>query len=302
MKSLLKQIFILFFILSSFGLSSQEILCNIQVNHQQIQGTDKKVFETMQTDVTEFINNRRWTNYDIKSEERIECSMVILIQERPSTDRFKARLNIVASRPIFGTTYNSTLLNYQDDDFEFEYVEYQSMEFQENQYYSNLTSVLAFYVYIVLGLDFDTFSLYGGSQFFEKAELVVNAAQDAPFGGWNAFEDQRNRYWMVENYMNQTYSDLRAFLYEYHLGGLDIMSEKVEQGRAKIAQSLNLLKNVNDEQPNLFNLQLIVDAKRDEIVNIFKEGNPTEKSEVIDLMKEIDPANSSTYSKITGRN
>ncbi len=302
MKLLYKFLFIVIFLIPSFNSISQEIICNISINSQQVQGTDKRVFETMQTALLEFVNSRRWTNVDFKTEERIECNMAITVRERPSTDRFKARLNIVASRPIYGTSYNSTLFNYLDEDFEFEYVEFQALDFQENQYISNLSSMIAYYIYFILGLDFDTFSLYGGSQFFEKAEMVVNAAQDAPFPGWNSFEDQRNRYWLIENYMNKSYSDLRVFLYEYHLNGLDVMSDDIEGGRSKIVQSLNLLTNVYDEQPNLFALQLTIDAKRDEIVNIFQQGNPKEKTDVINIMKDIDPANSSTYSKINDRN
>ena len=283
------------------GSSAQDILCNIQVNSQQIQGTDKRIYENMQSALIEFINDREWTNYDFKPEERIECNMVITIQERPSTDRFSARLNVVASRPIYGSTYNSTLLNYVDEDFDFEYVEFQSLDYQDNQYMSNLTSVIAYYIYIILGLDFDSFSQYGGAPFFEKAELVVNAAQESGQVGWNSFEDQRNRYWLVENYLNQSYSDLRIFFYEYHRNGLDVMSDKVEQGRSAILESLNYLQKAYDARPGLFALQLVLDAKRDEFVNIFKGGNPKEKEESQEILKKLDPANSSTYSKISER-
>ncbi len=281
---------------------AQEFLCNITVDSRQVQGTDKKVFETLQTELTEFVNSRQWTGYEFKMNERIECNMVISISNRPSTDRFEATLNIVASRPVYNTAYNSTLLNYIDKDFNFEYVEYQPMEYQENSYSSNLTSVMAYYLYMILGLDFDSFSQNGGTPFYEKAESVVNAAQSSPEKGWSAFEDQRNRYWFVENYLNKSYSGLRSFLYEYHRKGLDVMPDKTEQGRAAILQSLNYLKIVYDEQPGLFALQLLVDAKGDEIINIFSEGNPKEKSEAQNIMKEIDPANASDYSKITQRN
>lgn len=302
MKFVKRILFVFLFTIASFAINAQEILCNLQVNHQQVQGTDVQIFETMETALVEFINNKRWTGYDFKTEERIECSMVITITERPSTNNFKARLNIVASRPIFGTTYNTTLLNYLDENFDFEYVEFQSIEYVENQYISNISSLIAYYIYFIMALDFDTFSPNGGSQFFEKAELVVNAAQDAPYAGWNSFESQRNRYWLVENYLNQAYSDLRTFLYQYHRQGLDIMSEKTDEGRATIAQSLNLLKNINDEQPSLFAMQLLIDAKKDEIVNIFKQGKPDEKDNVIEIMKDVDPSNSSTYTEINSRN
>ncbi len=294
-------LFMLILILTT-DLFSQEFLCNIQVNSQQVQGTDKRVFENMQTALTEFINNRRWTSYEFKPEERIECNMVVNVTERPSTDRFKATLNVVASRPVYKSAYNSPLINYIDKKFEFEYVEFQPMEFQENTYTSNLTSVIAYYLYMILGIDFDTFSPNGGTLFYEKAESIVNAAQNSPESGWRASEDQRNRYWLVENYMNNSYSDLRTFLYQYHRQGLDLMAENVEQGRSNISNSLNLLKNVYDDRPGLFALQLIIDAKRNEIINIFKKGNPREQTDAQNIMKEIDPANSSEYSKITQRN
>jgi hypothetical protein len=175
------------------------------------------------------------------------------------------------------------------------------MDYQDNQYMSNLTSVIAYYIYIILGLDFDSFSQYGGAPFFEKAELVVNSAQESGQVGWNSFEDQRNRYWLVENYLNQSYRDLRVFFYEYHRNGLDVMSDKAEQGRAAILVSLNYLQKAYDARPGLFALQLVLDAKRDEFVNIFKGGNPKEKEDSQKILKKLDPANSSTYSKISER-
>ncbi|MFU8845011.1 MAG: DUF4835 family protein [Bacteroidales bacterium] len=289
-------------LLITVSLQSQEFFCSITVNAQQVEGTDRRVFENMENSLNEFINNRRWTNLDMKPEERIECTFVITISNRPSTDRFVANLNLVASRPIYKTAYNSTLINYIDRKFEFDYVEFQPMEFQDNTYESNLTSVIAFYLYMILGLDFDSYSLYGGSPFFEKAEAVLNAAQNSPETGWRAFEDERNRYWMLENYLNNSYNDLRKFNYEYHRLGLDVMSEKVDEGRSAIANSINLLRNVHRERPGLFALNLMVDAKRDEIINIFSKGNPREQNDVEQIMKEVDPANSSNYSKISRRN
>ena len=299
----MKRPFALVIIILTLGLNNlvfgQEFICNFQVNSQQVEGTDKRVFDNMQTALTEFVNNRRWTNYEFKPEERIECSFLITIKTRPSTDRFTASLNVVASRPIFKTSYNSNLLNYIDQDFEFDYVEFQPMEFEENTYNSNLTSVMAYYLYVILGMDFDSFSPMGGTPFFEKAENIVTAAQSSQEKGWQAFEDNRNRYWLVENFMNKSYADLRQFLYDYHRLGLDVMSEQTEEGRSKISQSLTYLKNVYDEKPGLFLLTLLLDAKRDELVNIFSEGNPREKTDALNILKEIDPANTSTYSKIT---
>ncbi len=293
---------IVFFVIISANLYSQEFLCSVDVTASQVQGSDRQVYDDMKNALMEFVNNRKWTNYDFKVEERIECTMVITIQERVSTDVFKAQLNIVASRPIFMSSYNSPLLNYVDTKFDFEYVQFQALEFQENNFSSNLTSVVAYYLYMILGLDFDSYSQFGGTPFYEKAEAIVNTAQNEAFSGWKAFESQKNRYWLVENYTNNSYADLRKFIYDYHRLGLDLMADKTDQGRAKILSSLSYLQIIYDERPNLFALKLMLDAKSDEIVNIFKEGNPKEKTDAINIMKEVDPANSSKYSKINERN
>ncbi len=293
---------LIFFVVFTSNLYSQEFLCSVDVTSTQVQGSDRQVYDDMKNALMEFINNRKWTNYDFKVEERIECTMVITIIERVSTDLFKARLNIVASRPIFMSSYSSPLLNYVDNKFDFEYVQFQALEYQENNFSTNLTSVVAYYLYMILGLDFDSYSLYGGTPFYEKAEAIVNTAQNEAFAGWKAFESQKNRYWFVENYTNNSYADLRKFLYDYHRLGLDLMSDKTEQGRAKILSSLTYLKNIHDDKPGLFALKLMLDAKTDEIVNIFKGANPKEKTEAINIMKDIDPANTSKYSKINERN
>lgn len=281
------------------GLKAQEFYCQVQVDSRQIQGTDKNVFTTMQTAITEFVNDRQWTSYNFKSNERIECNIVISIKERPSTDQFRGTMTIVASRPVFGSSYTSTLLNYMDKDFNFEYVEFQPMEYQDNSYSSNLTSMLAYYLYMILAFDFDSYSLSGGTPFYEKAEAVVNAAQNSGQTGWSSYEDQRNRYWLVESYLNNNYIGLRKFYYEYHRKGLDIMWEKATDGRTAIGKSLIFLNQVYDQQPGLFALQVLLDAKSDEIVNIFSEGNPKERSDAENIMKEIDPSNTSKYSKMT---
>ncbi|MBN3033966.1 MAG: DUF4835 family protein [Bacteroidales bacterium] len=281
---------------------AQEFNCNVTVSSLQVQGTDKNVFYTLQDELLRFINDRRWTDYSFRVEERIQCSIIINITERISTDVFRATINIVASRPVFNTSYTSTLFNYQDKDFDFEYVEHQPLEFIENTHTSNLTSVVAYYLYIILALDFDSFAPFAGSPFFEKAEMIVNAAQSASESGWKSYESQRNRYWLVENHLNNSYSDLRKFSYEYHRKGLDMMSEKVDAGRAHINENLKLLKNAYDQRPGLFIFQLFLDAKRDELINIFRQGTPGEKTNATNILKEIDPANSSRYSAITGRN
>ncbi|MDT8393515.1 MAG: DUF4835 family protein [Bacteroidales bacterium] len=277
---------------------SQELYCNVQINHQQVEGTDKKVFETLRTAIYEFMNNRQWTNYNFEITERIECSILLNITNRVSTDEFTAELNMALKRPVYNSAYNSTLLNYVDKNFRFTYVEYQPLEFAENTYYSNLTSVLAFYAYMFIGLDFDSFTLYGGTPFFEKAENVVSVAQSSGETGWKSFDSEKNRFWMVENIMNPSYQPVRRFFYEYHRLGLDVMYDDSQKGRAAIIKSIEHLTRVKDNYPNLFILQLIMDAKGDEMVNVFSEGSTTEKARGSNMLIKLDPSNASKYEEI----
>ncbi len=289
------------FILGFTGLKSQEIFCTVQVASPRIEGTDKRVFESMQTAIYEFINNRKWTNYSFQQQERIECSILITIDERISVDEFKGKLNVILRRPVYKTAYNSAVFNYVDNDFQFQYIEFQPLDYSESTFTSNLTSVLAYYVNIFLGLDFDSYTYQGGTPFFQKAQNIVNTAQNSPYAGWKAYENTRNRYWLVENLLNPTYQLLRKFSYEYHRKGLDVMSEKASEGRAHISRNLELLSAVYNERPGLFALQLLIEAKRDEFINLYSEGSNTEKTRAVNILSEIDPANSSRYQGILRR-
>ncbi len=279
---------------------SQELYCTVQINTQQVEGTEKKVFETLEKAIFEFMNNRKWTNYNYEIEERIECTILITISQRISSDVFKGSLNIVLKRPIYNSSYNSTTLNYVDRDFLFEYVEFQPLEFNENVFTTNLTQVMAYYVYIFLAIDFDTYTLYGGTPFYEKAEAIVSASQNVSYEGWKPFENQKNRYWLVENFMNPAYKPIRKFFYEYHRQGLDLMFEDAEKGRSNILQYLEYLEKVRKQRPGLFLLQVVIDAKRDEFINIFSEGSPAEKIKAVNILKVIDPANVTKYETILG--
>lgn len=284
--------------LSLFKANSQEFLVNISVNAPTIEGTDRRVFESLQSALYEFMNNRKWTNANIKNLERIECTMMLTVRERLSSDEYKGTLNVVLQRPIYKTSYNSVQLNFIDENVQFRYLESQPLEFSENSFSSNLTAIFAYYAYIMLGLDFDSFSLNGGDAFFTAAENIVNSAQNANERGWKAFDGNRNRYWLIENLRNPSYRVLRQFSYEYHRQGLDLMSDNVDEGRANIASALSYLEQVKKTRSDLFYLQLLTDAKRDEIINIFSKGSPQEKTKVANIMREVDPANASKYEKI----
>jgi hypothetical protein len=281
---------------------SQELQCQIQLSTQQIEGTDKRIYQTLQTALYEFLNNRKWSNRNFRMEERIECTMVLTLTERLGSQDFRGTLNVVVRRPVLNAAYNSVLLNLLDKDIQFSYVESQPLDYSEGSFTSNLTSVLAYYVYLILGVEFDSYSPSGGSPFFEKAQAVVNSAQGAAETGWKAYEGTRNRYWIVENFMNPGNSPIRDFYYKFHRQGLDQMYERVDQGRSGVTESIDDLKTMYDSKPDLYALTLILDAKRDEFVNIYSDQRvpPMEKTSVVNILKEIDPANSSKYQTILG--
>lgn len=292
---------ILFFLIGLINLSvfSQEILCNVQVNSSQIQTSDKKIYQTMQTSIYEFLNNTQWTNTVVKNEERIECTMLISIQERVSNDEFKATIQIQSTRPIFGTSYKSTMFNYIDKNFRFKYLEYQSLEFSETTHLSSITSVLAFYVNIILGLDYDSFSDQGGMEYFVKAQNIVNNCQNTAESGWRAFESDKNRYWIAHDFLESRYGTIHDVLYRYHRLGLDKLGEEPDDARFEITESLEELRKIYRENPNAFLLKLFFDSKSAEITNIYSEAYPNEQARIIKTLVEIDPSNSSLYQAIT---
>lgn len=280
--------------------SAQELNCSVQVVSPQLQSTaDKKIFQTLQQSIYEFMNNRKWTNDVFQQEERIECSIVITVSEKPSIDDFKGTIQVQSRRPIYKSSYNSLLLNVNDKNFSFKYTEFQPMEFTESSFTNNLTSVLAYYAYLIIGMDYDSFSLEGGTQFFQKAQNIVSNAQNTSEDGWKAVSTGQNRYWIVENVLNSTFRSLRECVYKYHRNGFDIMSDDVAAGRKNVLAALMLLKTVYDNKPGSYNLQLFFLAKADEIVNLFKMGEPDEKTKVVELLNGIDPANNIKYNKIT---
>ena len=282
--------------------SAQELMCNVQVLTQQIQGTNKQVFQTLQTSIYEFMNNTSWTNHVFETDERIECTMLFNIKEQVSVDEFKGTLQIQSRRPVFNSSFNSVVLNYVDNDIQFKYVEFQPLEFSETSHLSNLTSILAFYAYVIIGMDYDTYSFEGGTPFFEVAEKIVNNAQNTPERGWRAMEStsRKNRYWLINNILNEDFSLLREFVYKYHRLGLDMMYEKTNEARASISEYLRILQQVSREKPDpfMYYLQVVLDAKTDELVNIFKESFQEEKARVYALLNEIDPSHGNKYEQI----
>ena len=274
----------------------------MQVVSQQIQGSNKQVFQTLQNAIYEFMNNRVWTNHVYTMEERIECNMMINITEQLSADDFKGTMTIQVSRPVFNTNYNTTTLNFVDNNIRFRYVEFSPLEFDLTSNISNLTSILAFYAYYILGLDYDTFSLMGGSQYFINAEQIVLNAQNAAERGWKPMDDiaHKNRYWLVKDMIDTDYEPVRVFNYNYHRLGLDVMDEQVVEGRAAITSSLELLQQVYRKKPDpyMYLLRLVFDAKVDEIVNVYTESYPEERNRAYDILSEVDKPNANKYKAI----
>ena len=283
-----------------YALFGQELNCSVQViSPQATNSQDKKLFQTLQQSIYEFMNNRKWTNDVFQQDERIECSVVISITDHTSgSDIFNGSIQVQARRPIYKSSYNSLIVNILDKNFSFKYVEYQTMEYVENSFTSNLTSVLAYYAYVILGADYDSFSLEGGTPYFQKAQTIVSNAQSSSDKGWKSTEDDRNRYWTVENTLNSAYKPLRECMYKYHRAGFDAMAEDLVTGRATVLSALELLKKVFDTKPGSHSLTLFFLAKADEIVNLFTLAEPAEKTKLLALVNEIDPANNVKYNKI----
>jgi hypothetical protein len=299
--------FLLVFLVTVPGLAlSQELNCNVQISAQRIQGSNRQVFETMQRDIYEFMNNMVWTNHVFSYAEKIDCSILITLNEQLSADEFRGTVQIQLSRPVFNTTYKSTMLNFIDNNFQFKYVEFQPFEFDPNTHRSNLISVLAYYAYIILGVDYDSFSPIGGTEFYQIAEKIVSNAQNAPELGWKPYDASRNRnrYWLVKNMLDREYEGVRYFLYEYHIFGLDLMESKLGEARNNMVESLKSLQDVFRRKPDpfMYFMQVIIEAKTDEMVNVFSQSFPEEKGRVLQILNEIDPGNKTKYEKITASN
>jgi len=290
---------ILSLLFMSENLFSQELRCNVTVNSSRIQGANQNLFRTMQSDIYEFMNTRKWTEHVYSYDEKLKCNIMILLEEQISADEFSGSIQVQLIRPVFDSSYETTILNIKDNDFRCKYVEFQPLEFNETSNRDYLTNILAYYAYVILGYNYDTFSLEGGTPFFEKAQAIVNNSQNLPVKGWKSFESERNRYWLLENIMNKSYSDFRKCMYNYHRNGLDLMSQRAEEGRANIADSLRDLQKVFRKRPSTYILQMFFDSKVDELINIFTKSYPDERSRVLTILNEIDPSNGSKYAKIS---
>lgn len=281
-------------------IAAQELNCRVTVNAtpaaQQV--IDKRIFESLQKQVYEFMNNTQWTTDQFKRDEKIDCNLLINITKVNPPDEFDATITVQSERPIFNSSYKSVMLNYQDNDFTFRYLEYQQFLYSDNSFLSNLTSVLAYYAYVILAMDYDSYAPKGGSQYWTKAQSLVQFAQNAPEKGWRSSDGFRNRYWLVENILNPVFEPMRECNYNWHMKGMDIMYDQLDNGRTAILDCLDLLQKVHKARPASFNMQVFFNAKAQEIVNIFSEALPADKNRAINVLNQIDATNQNKYAKI----
>ncbi len=283
-------------------LQAQELNCQVSISTPGMSETERQVMQTLRSELREFINQTNWTPYQFETRERIEASIQITIEERVGGDEYRGTIQVQSRRPVYNTAYDAPIFNHRDRDLEFRYREHQPLEYADNAFLNNLTSVIAFYVYIILGFDFDTFSPLGGTPYFEQAQRIVNQAQNAPERGWKSFESQRNRYWLIENIMNNRYRPIREAMYKYHRQGFDTMTDNMDLGRSQVLESLELLQRAHRERPGTLLMQSVMNAKSDELVNLFGGAPPMEQNRAIEILSEIDPSNSSKYRRIADRN
>ena len=300
----MKRIIIAIAILCLSNMSwGQELRCTVNVNSDQVQGTNKQVFTTLQQSIEEYMNTMRWTNMTFQETERIECSMLIVVKS-VADNLFTCEMTCQSRRPVYGTAYSTPLLNFKDNNFVFTYQEYDRLDFQQHTFTTNLTALLAYYCYLIIGHDMDSFSKLGGTPYFQMCENIVNAAQSASLemseaAGWKAFESNRNRYALINNLMDEAFKKYRTYYYDYHRYGLDEMVNNVANGRARIAKDIKVLKEAYSARPATYVVGAFLDAKNDELVNIFKGGTSEEKKLVYDVLMDVDPTRQSTYEGIS---
>ncbi|MCK7590835.1 DUF4835 family protein [Subsaxibacter sp. CAU 1640] len=292
-----KGIFLIALLFAS-QLFSQELNCNIVVNAQQTGNENVQVFKTLERQLKEFINNTKWTNKNYKAQEKIECSMNIIITDY-DTDNFQASIQVQSSRPVFKSTYSTPVYNFNDKNFDFQYLEFQNLLYNANQYESNLISVLAFHVYMILGLDADTFALNGGDEYFRQAQTILNYSQQGNFKGWKLEDGLQTRFILIDNILSPTYKEYRSVMYDYHINGLDVMADNPKAGKEKIASLMSDLNTMNQRRPNSFLLRVFFDAKSDEISDIFSGGPSVNVTSVLDVLNRIAPTYSSKWRTIT---
>ena len=296
-------------ILLAFSAKSQELNCNVQVNSDKIEGSNKELFEVLRQSVSEFLNSNKWTNLTFSPQEKIDCNLLIIVGALED-NLLTCEATIQASRPVYNTTYTTTILNMRDPNFTFTYQAYDQLLYQQSTFQSNLTAMLAYYVYLILGIDADSYQRLGGTPYFQMCESIVSSAQtasgltDGESAGWafsrsiGGFKGGSGRYVIANELVDEAFKPYRQFFYEYHRTGLDEMQANVDNARARIAKGITALKETNKARPSNATIPMFLDAKSDELINIFSGGTDTEKNEVCELLSSIDPTRSSEYEQM----
>lgn len=293
----MRKLILFLIVIFSATAPAQELNCTVKVNAEKLGGTNVQVFKTLERSLTDFVNKTSWTTQKITANERINCSMFITINELTG-NQFKASIQVGSSRPVFNSTYSSPILNYNDKDFNFEYTEFQNLNFNPASFDSNLVSVIAFYSMIIIGMDADTFKQDGGTPYYEVAQEVVNVAQSAGYSGWGQGDSNQNRFFLVNNLTSNMYVNFRDALYQYHFDGLDIMNKDLKTAKEKIIGAITQLSYMELNKPNSFLTRVFFDAKADEIVSIFTGGPAVDNATLLDKLFTISPMNSTKWTEI----
>lgn len=285
---------------------AQELRCNVTVNSDQIEGSSKEVFTTLQQAITDYVNQQTWTNLTFAESERIECNMMLIVKQVTDDGKFTCEFQVQSRRPVYGTTYTTPLINFKDNLFCFSYQAFDRLEYQQNQFSTNLTAMLAYYCYLIIGYDCDSYQRLGGTPYFQQCEDIVRTAMTASLetnemDGWKASRGggNRDRYTLINNLMDEAFRPYREFFYTYHRLGLDEMQGNVANSRARIAEALPVLKETYRARPATFIVATFLDAKADELASLFEKGTADEKKKIYDLLMDIDPTRQNTYEKIT---
>jgi len=289
------------FILAVLSVQAQELQVKVNINHSQISGTDVSVFENLQQTLEQFVNERQWTELQFQKNERIQCSFNITVSKYiREENRFECSALIQANRPVYNSAYTSTLYNNKDDNFHFEFKQFDQLNFVEEMVSNQLTALMAYYAYLIIGLDLDSFSPMGGTDVLQRCMYLVNNAQNLGFPGWKSFEDSRNRFAIINDYLDEAMKPLRQLQYDYYRKGLDEMANNAERGRTEITTALEEgLKKAHEDKPLSLLPQIWTDYKRDELVNIYKgKGTQKEKERIYELLMNINASQNSSWDKI----
>lgn len=284
--------------LGILSLHAQELNCTVTINSDQVSQTNQQIFKTLERSLNDFVNKNKWTNRVYKENERVNAQMFITITDYES-DRFSGNIQIQSSRPVYNTSYESPVFNYKDNQFNFQYIEFQPLVFNENVFESNLVAVVAYYVYVILGIDADTFSLEGGTDFYRKAQSIVTQAQGTNYSGWSqTTSENRTRFDFISDMLSNTYKEYRVAMYNYHRKGLDILADNNSTGKQIIAGTMNLFQTMINRRPNAFLISTFFDAKSEEIQNIFSDGPKVDIVKLKETLNKIAPLYSSTWNEI----